>query len=235
MIADYEEAAQSITGFKPQENTKNQNSTSFSFSLQILAHEGFSVKGDIHMQKTATIPSRASKPAQVTPDVEQKYDDDTVNQMPRSAVRFRSTQSQETKSPTTGPIVAPVTQRVSGNTRFLLWVLLMLCIAFVINGVVIPAIHDVSTQLQYGDSKIATYDLNGKHWITEESNGRLRLIDSNPDGSHSQQLTTNVANAPKHGLVMLKENGQHVDVYINDAFLTYLVADGRGGYKWGSN
>lgn len=68
-MIDYEEsAAQSFTGFKPQENTINQRSTSFSFSLQILAHEGFSVKGDMGMSKTATsIPQRASKPVQVAP------------------------------------------------------------------------------------------------------------------------------------------------------------------------
>ena len=240
-MIDYEETAPCITDTRPQENTVYQNSTSFSFSLQILAHEGFSVKGDMTMQKTSTVPPRASKPVLSTPDVDEQYDDNSITQMPRSALRLRSTPTptSEQQARTTGPIIPPVapitTRRVSGGTRFLLWVVLVLCCLFLFNGIVWPAINDALIQLKYGDSKIATYDLGGRHWITEETNGRLRIIESNPDGSHSQQLTIPIANAPKHGLVMLKENGQHVDVYINDAFLTYLVSDGQGGYKWGNN
>jgi len=238
MIDYHEETASCIADTRPQENTDNRRSISLGFSLQIRTSEGLSIKGDMTMQKTSTVPPRASKPTQVTPDVEQEYDDDTVNQMPHSAVRFRSTQAptSQQQARTTGPIATPVvTHRVSGSTRLLLYVLLVLCCLFLLNSVVLPAINDALTQLKYGDSKIATYDLGGRHWITEETNGRLRIIESNPDGSHSQQLTIPVANAPKHGLVTLKENGQHVDVYINDAFLTYLVSDGQGGYKWGNN
>ena len=190
------------------------------------------------MQKTTTIPSRVSKPVLSTSDVDEQYDDNSVTQMPRSAMRFRSTHApaNQQQARTTGPIQAPVvSHRVSGSTRFGLYVLLVLCCLFLFNGIVWPAISDALTQLKYGDSKIATYDLNGRHWITEEANGRLRIIASNPDGSHSQQLTMPIANAPKHGLVTLKENGQHVDVYVNDAYLTYLVTDGQGGYTWGTN
>ncbi len=239
-MIDYEEiAAQSFAGFKPQENTSNQRSTSFSFSLQILTHEGLSLKGDMNMSKTGTaIPARASKPmaAPVTVDVEQEYDDKLDN-TPPSALRFRSTQPQETKPRTTGPIVTPVRveSRVSGGTRFLLWVLLILCVMFLINGLVIPAVYDVLTQLKYGESRIATYDLDGKHWITEEANGRVRIIDSNPDGSHNQVLTTIMSGAPKHALVTLSEDGGKIDVSINGAYITSLVSDGNNGYKWSTN
>ena len=49
------------------------------------------------------------------------------------------------------------------------------------------AVQDALTQWQYGNDKIATYDLNGKHWITELDNGRVHIVVSNEDGSHSQQ------------------------------------------------
>jgi len=237
MIA-YEETASCIADTRPQENTVNRQSISLGFSLQIRTDEGLSIRGDINMQKTSTVPPRASKPVLSTPDVDEQYDDNSITQMPRSALRLRSTPTptSEQQTRTTGPIVpSVVSYRVSGSTRFLLYVLLVLCCLFLFNSIVWPAINDALIQLKYGDSKIATYDLGGRHWITEETNGRLRIIASNPDGSHSQQLTTAVANASKHGLVTLKENGQHVDVYMNDAFLTYLLADGQGGYKWGSN
>jgi len=232
-----EEAARSIAGNEPQvKKTVDQQSISFGFSLQIRTSEGFGIKGDVSMSKTA-IPARAhAKPAApVSVDVDDQYDD-KLDMTPHSALKYRPLQPQPTTR-TTGPIqAAPVaTNRVTGSTRFLLWVVLILCIAFLINGVVWPAVKDTLTQLKYGDSRIATYDIKGKHWITEETNGRLHIIDSNPDGSHSQQLTTSIANAPAHGLVTLKENGQHVDVYINDAFLTYLVADRNDGYKWEAN
>ncbi len=229
-----EEAAQSITGFKPQENTSNQHSTSFSFSLQIRTEEGLSIRGDMTMQKT--VPQRASKPVTVAPDVEQEYDDDNVNQMPRSALRFRSTQTQtESKPRTTGPIVTPVTQRVSGSTRLLLWVVLILGIAFLVNGLVLPAISSAIEQVRYGDAKIATYDLDNHHWITEESNGRVRIVVSLPDGSHSQQLTSIVGGVPNHALVTLDQTGNKIEVSINGTYANLLISDGKGGYKWGNS
>ena len=124
---------------------------------------------------------------------------------------------------------------MSGWTRFLLWVLLVLCVLFLINGLVVPTVNNVVTQLKYGDSKIATYDLAGKHWITELSNRRVRVVVSNEDGSHSQQLTTVVSGSPKHALVTLAEDGNKVDVAINGAYVLSMKSDGKGGYTWESN
>lgn len=190
------------------------------------------------MSKTGTaIPQRASKPAAapVTVGVDQEYDD-KLDTTPFSALRFRSTQ-QDTTPRNTGPIVTPirVERRVSGGTRFLLWVLLVLCVLFLINVLVVPAVNDVLTQLKYGDSKIATYDLAGKHWITELSNRRVRIVVSNEDGSHSQQLTTVVSGAPKYALVTLAEDRNKVDVSINGAYVLSMKSDGKGGYTWESN
>ncbi len=232
MIEIQEEATLRNGGIEPlQENTCNRRSISLAFSLQILAREGLSVRGDVTMQKTA-VPQRASKPV----DSEQEYDDDSVSSMPRSALVWRATNAPQ-QSHTTDTLIAQTprtSNRVSGTTRLLLWLVLVLCVAFLVNGLVMPAITDALTQLRYGDARIATYDLNGHHFITEESNGRVRIVVSNPDGSHSQQLTTVVSNAPKHALVTLKENGTRIDVSINDAYVTYLVADGNG-YKWSTN
>lgn len=229
-MIDYEEATRNVVGYEPQENTHNQRSVSFSFSLQILTREGLSLKGDMTMQKTV-VPQRASKP--VTVDIEQEYDDNSVTSMPRSAIRFRGTQPTQR---TTGPIAqAPTSNRVSGTTRLLLWVLLVCCLAFLANGLVMPMVNDTVNQIKYGDSRIATYDISNHHWITEEANGRMRIVVSNPDGSHSQQLTMAVGNAPKHALVTLKEDDVKIDVSINGAYITPLVSDGKGGYKWESN
>ena len=189
------------------------------------------------MQKTM-IPQRASKlAAPVTVDVEQEYDD-TASSMPRSAIRYRSSTTQPTQpqTRTTDVLPTPVTtRRVSGGTRFLLWVVLVLGVTFLFNGLVMPAVQDALTQLKYGDSRISTYDLNGRHFITEETNGRIRIVVSNPDGSHNQVLTNTLVNAPKHALVSLKENGSKIDVSVNDAYITSLLSDGNNGYKWGSN
>ena len=233
-MIDYEEiAAQSFVGFKPQENTMNQHSTSFSFSLQILAHEGFSVKGDMGMSKTETIiPQRASKPVQVTP--EEEYDD-TLDTTPRSALRFRSTQPQDTKSRSTGPIVALVAHRVSGSTRFLLWVVLVLCVAFLVNGLVTPAITSVVNQFRYGNAQLAAYDINGRHFLTEEDNGHMRIVISRPDGSHTQVLTTLVGGVPNHALVTLTPNKAKIEVSINGTNAGLIVPDDKGGYQWGNS
>ena len=188
------------------------------------------------MSKTAThVPPRASaKPVQGPADVEEEYDD-TLATTPRSAVRFRSTQSQETTSRSTGPIIAPVTHRVSGSTRLLLWVVLVLCVAFLVNTLVLPAITSVVSQFRYGNAQIATYDLNGKHWITEEDNGRVRLVVSNPDGTHSQQLTSIVGGVATHALVTLTPNGAKIEISINGTYAGLVVPDGKGGYQWGNS
>ncbi len=236
-MIDYEErAAQSFAGFKPQENTMNQHSTSFRFSLQILAHEGFSVKGDMSMSKTeTTIPQRASaKPVQGPADVEEEYDD-TLDSTPRSALRFRSTQPQDTWSRSTGPIVAPVTHRVSGSTRFLLWVVLVLCVAFLVNGLVLPAVTSVVNQFRYGDAQLATYDINGRHFLTEENNGHMRIVIARPDGSHTQVLTTLVGGVPNHALVTLTPNGAKIEVLIHGTYAGLIVPDDKGGYQWGNS
>jgi len=240
-LKSIEEVTHNVAGYEPlQENTYRQ-SISFSLSLVKRAGESFSITGDATMQKTA-VPQRASKPvhvdaSQLQLDDDQEYDDNTVAAIPRSAVRFRSTQPQAAHhQPTTGPIVAPlVTHRVSGSTRLGLYLLLFLCIAFLVNGLVLPAITDALTQLRYGDARIATYDLNGRHWITEEDNGRMRIVVSNHDGSHNQVLTTVVSGAPKHALVSLSPDGTKIDVSVNGAYIALLVPDGSNGYKWGSN
>jgi len=234
MIAQ-EEATQSVTGDEPQENIVYQYSTSFRLSLQIRTDEGLSIRGDANMQKATTIPQRASKP--VTPDIEQEYDD-TLGSAPRSAVRIRSTPPSTSgqKSRTTGPIVAPVTtRRVSGGTRFLLWVVLVLCVAFLINGLVVPALVSFNNQLRYGDAKIATYDLNSRHWLTEENNGRVRIVIGSADGSHTQVLTTVVGGVANHALVTLNQHGTKIDVSINNIYIDSLVPDANNGYRWGNN
>lgn len=226
-----EEVTVGIAAHQPlQETTDNRQSVSFSFSLQILTHEGLSLKGDATVNKTSTVPQRASKPV----DVEQEYDD-TVTSMPRSAVRYRASQPQQTR--TTDSLVqqsVTTTRRVSGTTRLLLWLVLILCVAFLVNGLVIPAITDAANQLRYGDARIATYDINGRHFITEEDNGRMRIIVSHPDGSHNQVLTTVISGAPHHALVSLSGDGGKIDVSINGAYITALVSDTHGGYKWES-
>jgi len=230
-VIEYEEVTHGVTGYAPLQENTHRHSISFCLSVMKRSHEGLSITGDVTMSKTA-IPQRASKPV----DIEQVYDDDSASSsMPRSAVRYRATQPQQTVR-TTDTLVQQhrTSNRVSGTTRLLLWLLLALCVAFLVNGLVVPAITDAFTQLRYGDARIATFDIDKHHFITEESNGRVRIVVSNADGSHSQQLTTVVSNAPKHALVTLKENGTRIDVSINDAYVTYLVADSNG-YKWSTN
>jgi len=183
------------------------------------------------MQKTATIPQRASKP--VTPDVEQEYDD-TLGSTPRSAVRRRST-LPETKPRNTGPIVAPVTtRRVSGGTQFLLWVVLVLCVAFLINGLVVPAISEAFTQIRYGDARIATFDINGRSFITQEQDNKVRIVVVSAGNAHNQVLVTPIGGVANHALVTLTPNGAKIEVAVNGTYIAVLVPDGSG-YQWGSN
>ncbi len=89
-----ESTTHGIADHEPQHENIHRQSLRFQFSLQILTREGFSVKGEACMDKTSTsVPPRASR--QPVPDIDQEYDDDSVAQMPRSAVRFRSTQSHQ--------------------------------------------------------------------------------------------------------------------------------------------
>jgi len=223
-----ESTAHTVVGYEPHETTVDQRTTSFSFSLQILAREGLSVRGDMTMQKTS-VPQRASRPV----DIEQEYDDDSVAKMPRSAIRFRSTQAQ---GPNTGPIQAQgtpvVTHRVSGTTRLLLYLVLVLCVLFLFNGIVWPVIVDIGNQLKYGDAQIATYDLDNHHFITQDDNGKVRIVVSSADNQHTQVLTTVVQGAGSHALVSLSEDGSNVDVNVAGTYVTSLVPDSHGLYKW---
>jgi len=233
-LIEYEDATRTIAGYEPQENTHNQRSVSFSFSLQILTREGLSLKGDATMQKTTTVPQRASKP--VTVDVEQEYDDDNVSTTPRSALRFRST-TQPQLTRTTGPIaVAPVTtHHVSGSTRLLLWLVLVLCVAFLVNGIVLPAINDALNQIKYGDARIATYDINEHHFLTEEQDNKVKIVVSSADNQHNQVLVLPISGVASHALVTLTQNGFKIEVAVNGTYIAVLVPDGSNGYKWGNN
>jgi len=224
-----------------QEDTMDRQKTvhqsiAFRFSFQIITGgEGLAFKGDAGTQKTSTVPQRASKPVQVTNDVEQEYDDNSVSSMPRSAVRFCSTtEPQPTR--TTGPTaVAPVTtHRVSGSTRFLLWVVLVLGLAFLFNGIVLPAINTVLEQVRYGNARIATYDMNGRHWITEETEYRVRIVVSSADNQHNQVLVMPVSGVTSHALVTLAQKGVKIEVAVNGTYIAVLAPDGNG-YKWGTN
>jgi len=215
-----ESTAHGVTSDEPQYENLEQHSISFQFSLQILTREGFSVKGEAFMDKTSTsVPLRASR--QPVLDIDQEYDDDSVTHMPRSAVRFHPTQAHQppvavpsSQTPTTGPIVT--TRRVTGWTRVLLWVLLVLCIAFVFDSMVLPAIIDLDNQLTYGNDRIASFDLDQHHFITQETHNTVRIVVSSADGQHTQVLTTVISGARDHALVTLSEDGSSIDVTVNE-------------------
>ena len=235
-MIDYEEVTQHGLGVEShQEDTTNRQTISvgLSFSLQLCTREGFSVKGDASMQKTATnVPLRASKP--VTVDVEQEYDDDSVGKMPRSAIRYRS--STEPQPRTTDVLPTPTTtHRVSGNTRLLLWLLLVLGIAFLFNGLVLPAINSAIEQVKYGDARLATFDINGRSFLTQEEDNKVKIVVSSADNQHNQVLVTPIGGVPNHSLVTLSQNGAKIEVAVNGTYIAVLVPDGNNGYKWGSN
>jgi len=87
------------------------------FSFNVL---GLTMKGDVSMSQT--IPQRASRP---TVEVEDQYDD-KLNNTPRSALHFRPAQTDD--------VPQPVSNRITGNTRALLYLLLALCILFLVSG-----------------------------------------------------------------------------------------------------
>ena len=82
----------------------------------------FSLTGEIDM--STPIPQRASR-------VEEEYDD-TLNSTPRSALHFRPTHDLDTQP------VLECGSRVTGRTRVLLYMLLILCIAFLVSGINSP-------------------------------------------------------------------------------------------------
>ena len=236
-MVETEDAASCVAGTKPLENNVNQQSISFSFSLQILAREGASLRGDASMQKTSTAPQkiqRASRPIQSTTDIDQEYDGDNASSMPHSAIRFRSTTQPQAR--TTEPIATPPTMhRVSGITRLGLYALLLLCVAFLINGIVVPALIDVSNQLRYGDARIATFDFDNHHFLTDETNGRVHIVVGNENGSYNQVLTLPIDGVTNHALVTLSQDKNDIEVLINGTYAAVLVPDGYAGYQWGSN
>jgi len=237
LIAEQKEATQHGLGVEShqEENTNNRQSISLglTFSLQLCTLEGLVVKGDMTMQKHTTIPQRASRVQQPTTDVAEEYDDKLFDAS-RSAIRWTALDAPQ-KTRTTGPIAEAPSNRVTGSTRVGLYILLVLCLAFLFNGIVLPAIANVQNQLRYGDARIASYDLDNHHFLTEETNGKVRIVISNPDGSHTQVLTTTIAGVKDHALVSLSQDGNTIDVFVNATSVARLVPDGKGGYTWGSN
>ncbi len=225
-----EEATRSIMGDESQGENTYRSSFSLRFSLQLCTHEGLAVKGDMSMDKTA-VPSRASRPTV------QDYDDDTVGMMPHSALVWRATtvpNTTATMSRTT-KTVSTTTNRVSGTTRLGLYLLLVLCLAFLFNGLVMPALVSLGEQLRYGDARITTYDINTHHFIAQDDHNKLRIIITSDNGDHNQILTMVVSGIPNHSLVTLIPNGNNIDVTINGTSALRLEPDGHGGYKWGTN
>jgi len=230
-----ESTTHGVIDHEPQYENLYQQSISFQFSLQIVTREGFSVKGEAFMDKTSTtVPQRSSQ--QPVPDIDQEYDDDSVTRTPRSAVRYRSTQPHQpavSQGPNTGPIAAPiVTHRVSGRTRVLLWMVLVLGLAFLFNGIVWPALVDFDNQLTYGNDRIASFDLDQHHFITQEMHNTIRIVVSSAGGQHTQVLTTVISGAKDHSLVTLSQDDVNIDVTVNGAYVTLLVPDTHGMYKW---
>ncbi len=240
-----ERATHSLQYYESQHENRNQKSTRFQFSLQILTREGFSVKGEAIMDKSSTtVPPRASR--QPMPDIDQEYDDDTVVKTPSSVLRHRPIQQSSKQQATpvasattptlnTGPIIAPSvvpTRRVTGGTRVLLYVLLFLCIALLVDGIVIPTVVAVSNHFTYGSNQIASFDLDQHHFLTQETHNMVRITVTSADGKHVQVLTTPISGASDHALVTLTEDGSNIDVAVNGLSITPLVPDGHGMYQW---
>ncbi len=129
MIAQ-EEATQDKTGHEPQEKTMYQHYVRCSFSLQIRTDEGLGIKGNVTMQQSANIPKRASRPAGEPLLTLDECDDKLNTTIPRSAIHWRATETHP-QTPSNG-------NRVSGNTRIGLVVLLVACIAFLVSGIHSP-------------------------------------------------------------------------------------------------
>ena len=207
----------------------------FSFSLQILTREGFSIKGDVTTM--TTVPQRTHRPITQPSDV-QEYDDNTIASIPRSVLRHRPIQQPQAKTHTTEPIVAPVAQtpivthRVSGSTRALLWVVLILGCLFLFNGIVWPTLVSAYNQVKYGDAQIASFDLDQHHFITQDEHSTVKIIVMSADGKHNQVLTQVVRGAGDRELVTLSENGSKIDVSVNGQYAMSLAPDGKGGYQW---
>ena len=189
---------------------------------------------------TSPVPQRKSREFVPALIEEEEYDDTPLGLAPVARALYRpasqpaATTRTMTHALTARPTInaAPVSHRVTGTNRLLLWGLLVAMIAAFINGVVFPIFGGISDQLKYGDARIATFDLAGHHWITEKDNDVVRVVVSTADGSHNQVLTTQVAGAPPHALVSLKAAGDRLDVSINGTHALYLAPDGKGGYVW---
>ncbi len=223
-----ESTAHNVASYEPQHENLEQRSISFQFSLQILTREGFSVWGDATMQKTS-VPQRASRPVQQATDIDEGLDDVRT---PSSARRYKQT-TAHLHAPNTGPIEAPiVTHRVSGTTRAGLYLLLFFCVVFLLNGIVWPMIVNIGHQLQYGSDNIASFDIDNHHFITQETHGKVRIIVTSADGQHTQDLTTVISGTGDHALVTLTQDDANIDVTVNGAYVTSLVPDGHGMYKW---
>jgi len=164
---------------------------------------------------------------------EQEYDDDNVARIPRSVLRHHPIQSQAPQVPNTGPIVTPViTHRVSGTTHALLYLLLFFCVLFLLNGIVWPALVSFDNHLKYGDAQISTYTINGSSFMAQDDNNVVKIVITSENNAHNQVLTTIVRGAGRHALVTLSEDGSNIDVSIAGTYVTSLVPDTHGGYKW---
>ncbi len=191
------------------------------------------------MQKTTTsVPRRASMQADVTED----FDDQLPQAMPRSQIRWRPTQQatagQDVLAPhgcTQDATVPVVSHRVSGTTRASLWIVLILCLAFLFNGIAVPAWENLNNQLHYGDARIASYDIDHRHFVTEDNQGKIRVYIMSEDGQHVQVLDSILGSNTDHALVTLTDQGSNIVMSVNGVQTALLVPNGQGGYKWGGN
>jgi hypothetical protein len=114
----------------------------------------------------------------------------------------------------------------------LLWVLLIFCIALLVDGIVIPAYVALFNQFAYGTNRIASFDLDQHHFLTQENHNTVCITATSADGKHTQVLTMPISGVSDHALVTLSEDGTAIDVAVNGLSINPLVPDGHGMYQW---
>ncbi len=176
---------------------------------------------------------------------DEEYDDTPLTATPKSVLRHRPI--QQPKAPSFSPAAVKLTPRntdqlapkqgdwwVTGWTRNLLWVALWGILLFLLLGFIE---ENFSNQWHYGDARVATLDCSSGHYIAQNINGKIQVIqepggDTSKGRIYTDSLNPSVFGATSAQITLAEEqDSTTIDILANNYIVARLV-DENGAWKW---
>ena len=217
----------------PTEQATNltcESSISLTLSLStIITGTVCKFKGKIIMQRTSPIPRRASRPADVT----EEYDDKLPGAIPRSQLRYRPMNPTQAGQDVTHTPHTTTQEEREPYQFSRLWLFLLPLVIATLIAITAPGL---SNQWHSGDYGTHTWTINSDKFTTWTDNGQVNiLVYPHNDATHAQLLPSRLLSNGKHiesVTVELMRQDNKVLVFFNGTQVGELVPNGKGGYRW---